>query len=234
MTLEEELKHIDHEIRRLKVQYDLYFFGTIPRPPNDQREALARQVRKLQGIEMRNMADRFLYNNVVNKFNTFVELWTKLLRIKEEGCRTHPLAARSAQRSARTETGGSQRPVTPPEPDVRAAVGGPDAEAAPPVTGPTDAPPHSSEPGKPGPAQAWRIGTEQGQEESLRGLYDSFVAARQEAGDPRSVPFDDFAREVARQAAAIKGKADCEAVEFRIYSRENKVTIKARPTGRGF
>lgn len=233
MTLEEELKQINYEIRRLKVQYDLYFFGSLPRPPNDQRDALARQLRKFQGVEMRNMADRFLYNNVVNKFNTFVELWTKLLRIKEEGSRTHPLAARSAKRSARPEAGGSQRPAPSPEADAKPGPGAPPGESAEPAAGPAATTPRSSEARQRQPDQAWRIGTDQGHEESLRGLYDSFVAARQEAGDCRSVPFDAFAREVARQAAAIKGKADCEAVEFRIYSREKKVTLKARPAGRG-
>jgi hypothetical protein len=220
MTLEEELKQIDFEIRRLKIQYDLYFYGTLARPPNDQRDALARQVRRLQGVEMRNMADRFLYNNVVNKFNTFVELWTKLLRNKEEGTRAHPLAVRTAKRSARAELGGS-RPAPAPDP------------------GPAGAPPsarpkaHAGDARHHEPAPTFRIAAGQGQDPSLRRLYDSFVAARQAAGDSRSVGFDTFAREVARQAAAIKGKADCESVEFTIYSRDSKVTLKARPSGRG-
>jgi len=220
MTLEEELKQIDFEIRRLKIQYDLYFYGTVPRPPNDQRDALARQVRRLQGVEMRNMADRFLYNSVVNKFNTFIELWAKLLRNKEEGSRTHPLAVRTAQRSARAEMGGSQ-PAPPPDP------------------GPARGQPSARPPARPADerhreaAPTFRIAAGHGQEPSLRGLYDNFVAARQAAGDRRSIGFDTFAREVARQAAAIKGKADCDSVEFTIYSRDNKVTLKARPSGRG-
>jgi hypothetical protein len=227
MTLEEELKQIDFEIRRLKVQYDLYFYGSLPRPPNDQRDALARQVRRLQGVEMRNMADRFLYNNVVNKFNTFFELWTKLLRAKEEG-RVHPLAQRAAQRAAGTGQGGSRPPAAPPGAAAREPSSGAKG-ATTPAAGHhgTRAPA-----GRRGPDEAWRIGTTvQGHEESLRGLYNQYVAARHEAGDRRSVPFDTFAREVARQAAAIKGKADCEVVEFRIYSREKKVTLKARPGG---
>jgi hypothetical protein len=221
MTLEEELKQIDFEIRRLKIQYDLYFYGTVPRPPNDQRDALARQVRRLQGVEMRNMADRFLYNSVVNKFNTFVELWAKLLRNKEEGARAHPLAVRTAQRSARAELGGS-RPG--PAPDLDPAKGQPPAKAK---AHPAGARHRESAP-------TFRISSSgHRQDPTLRGLYDSFVAARQAAGDSRSVGFDTFAREVARQAAAIKGKADCESVEFTIYSRDNKVTLKARPSGHG-
>jgi len=219
MPLEEELKQIDHEIRRLKVQYDLYFSGRLGRPPTDQREALARTLRKFQGMEMRNLAERFMYNNVANKFNTFLELWSKRMRIKEEGERVHPLAVRAAHRSARPEHGGSAQPA--PAPDAAAASGA--TTAGKPAAGtPTRRPPAE---------KAFRIPAQQGQEEALRTLYENFVAARQNAGDQRPIGFDSFAREVTRQTAAIKGKVDCEAVEFRIYSQDNKVTLKARPAG---
>jgi len=38
-----------------------------------------------------------------------------------------------------------------------------------------------------------------------------------------------FAREIARHAAAIKGKVDCDVIDFKIYSKDNKVSIKAKP-----
>lgn len=223
MSLEEDLKAIHYEIRRLKVQYDLYFAGMTARPPNDRRDSLARQLRKYQDLEMRNLADRFLYNNVINKFNIFVELWAKLMRNKEEGARVHPLAARAAHRMAREETGGSQRPL-PPSTETGTTAARAEAPAQTHgATGVTAALDGTSR-------GAFRLTPAQGYDESLRGLYEGFVAARREAGDARPVAFDTFAREVTRQAAAIKGKADCEAVEFRIYFRDNKVTIKARPS----
>ena len=40
MTLDEELRRIDLDITKLKIQFDLYFNGSIPKPPLDQREAL--------------------------------------------------------------------------------------------------------------------------------------------------------------------------------------------------
>lgn len=231
MPLEEELKHIDNEIRRLKVQYDLYFAGRLGRPPTDQRESLARLLRKYQGMEMRNLAERFMYNNVANKFNTFLELWSKQMRIKEEGARVHPLAVRAAHRSARPELGGAAQPA--PDPPTVAGVldaGSPAAAAH--AAGTLAGAPIAGAPARRSPAQkAFRIPAQQGQEEALRTLYDSFVAARQNAGDQRPIGFDSFAREVSRQTAAIKGKVDCEAVEFRIYSQDNKVTLKARPAG---
>ncbi|HET8945950.1 MAG TPA: MXAN_5187 C-terminal domain-containing protein [Candidatus Polarisedimenticolia bacterium] len=213
MTLEEELKALDFEIRRLKVQYDLYFQGATPRPPTDQHGALSRAMRKLQGVEMRNMAERFIYNNVVNKFNTFQELWNKMMRMKEEGARVHPLAARAAKRAALAETGGSAGPVPPPAQ--------------------TPTPPAANQEAKRAAvAAAFRIQANQPDEAPIRRLYESFIAARNRSGDARPLGFDSFAREIARQTAALQAKNPCEAVEFKIYSKDNKVALKVRAVGK--
>ena len=212
MPLEEELKALDFEIRRLKVQYDLYFQGATPRPPTDQHGALSRAMRKLQGVEMRNMAERFLYNNVVNKFNTFQELWNKMMRMKEEGVRVHPLAARAAKRAAASAaaSGGSAGTPAPPRPQAAASKSRPPA------------PPSASGTG------SFRIPSRGQDESSVRQLYESFVAARRDAGETRPLAFETFAREISKQTTAMQSKGACEAVEFKIYSRDNKVTLKVR------
>jgi len=249
MTIEEELKQIDFEIRRLKVQYDLYFTGAYPRPPHDQREALARQLRRFQGVSMTNMAERFLYNSVVNKFNTFQELWIKMTRVKEEGARVHPLAARSRRSGhAGTEPDPARTPTRDGAPGAsataEAAGEGDEAAAAPAAETDSAVPPPAAAAGSRLPeaaatgadtaqCEAWRIRPAGGDEPEVRALYESYLKARLGAGEARPIAFDTFAREVARHAAAIQGRADCEAVEFRIYSRDNKVILKARPAGRG-
>jgi hypothetical protein len=206
MSMEDDLKALDFEIRRLKVQYDLYFQGANPRPPTDQHGALSRAFRKLQGVELRNMTERFMYNNVVNKFNTFQELWNKMMRKKEEGARVHPLAARAAKRAAQAGNGGSAVPIPKP----------PAAPAA---------KPQARRPAGPG---AVRIPANQQDEAKVRRLYESFIAARSQSGDARPLAFESFAREIARQTAALQAKNPCEAVEFKIYSKDNKVALKVR------
>lgn len=235
-AIEEELKAIDYEIKRLKVLYDLWFGGAQGRPPHDQREALARQLRRYQGISLTNSAERFLYNAVVNKFNTFQELWIKLTRVKEEGARMHPLAVRAAQRKALMEGIGR------PKGAAKKAEAEPAAKPAPPKTpapGATAQPAAAAAAKPPGAGDlatapaAWRLRPAGGDDPSLRSLYESFIAARKGAGENRPLGFDAFAREVSRHIAALKAKSDCEAVEFKIYSRDNKVTLKARPAGKG-
>jgi hypothetical protein len=225
LSYEEEFKQIEHEIRKLKIQYDLYFAGNAPRPPNDQKETLARQLRRYQGASFPNLADRFLYNTIVNKFNTFQELWTKMLRIREEGARVHPLAVRAARRAMKADTGGSTGPIPPLQAGADAASGaGSNARRA------AGRPGQAAKGGDSQPApDFWRVSPDKADPGALRALYESFVAARKRCGEDRMPGFDSFARDVARHAQSIKSKADCSSVEFRIYSKDNKVTLKARP-----
>jgi hypothetical protein len=148
----------------------------------------------------------------------------------------HPLALRRAKRAARTETGGTQASsplssaaagaaVATPEPG-RSATTGPMTAVAGASTGDIT----TGGAAKPVP-NVWRVAPGATDPATLRGLYDSFVAARRQAGDTRVPGFDSFAREVARHAESVRGKVDCRAVEFRIYSSDSKVTLKARPAG---
>ena len=114
MTVEEEIRQVDAQITKLKIQFDLYFIGSVPKPPTDQRDALDKQVKKLQ-FNLKTSGDRFLYNAVLNKFNAYSELWLKNLRIKEEGVHLHPLARRHAREmaDAATRSGGTHGSSAP-------------------------------------------------------------------------------------------------------------------------
>jgi hypothetical protein len=215
VALEDELRHLDNEIRKLKIQFDLYFVGANPKPPLDQRDVLDKKIKKYQNAHIKNLGDRFLYNSIVNKFNAYSELWSKSLRVKEEGVRLHPLAAHKAHQSALMETGGTAGPVT------AAAAGGTrhgrTAPAARAVR--TDA----------AEGSVWRVTAPERDQERLKNFYQNFIAAKNQVGDSKKPTFDAFAREIAKHAAVLKGKADCEAIDFKIYCKDNKVSIKAKP-----
>ena len=108
MTLEEELRQIENEIRKLKIAFDLYFIGSSPKPPLDQRDQLDRQIKKHQGTAMKSLGERFLYNGIVNRFNAYSDLWSKSMRVKEEGARVHPLAVRAAHQACPVRERGAR------------------------------------------------------------------------------------------------------------------------------
>ena len=208
MTVEEEIRRLDLDITKLKIQFDLYFAGSVPRPPTSQRDALEKQVKQML-FNVKSVGERFLYNSVLNKFNAYSELWLKALRTKEEGAHLHPLARRAAHQSAASGglTGGSNGGAA-----ARQASGRRGA-----AKGPGKTP------------ESWRISTSVKDEKTLRNLYETFIAAKDQVGDRKKPSFDSFAREIARHTATIKGQVDCEQIDFKIYSNDNKVSIKAKP-----
>ncbi len=202
MTLEEELRQIETEIRKLKIAFDLYFIGSNPKPPLDQRDQLDRQIKKCQNVPMKTLGERFLYNSIVNRFNAYSELWSKSMRVKEEGARVHPLAVRAAHQSAAAENGGSYKPGAASK---------------------------VSRPAREKPKGTWRVPTDRRDEATIRNLYENFIAAKNQVGDRKQPSFEAFAREIGRHAAALKGKVDCQAIDFKLDFKDNKVSIKAKP-----
>src|SRR5262249_10745434 len=83
LTVDEEIRQIGADVTKLKIQFDLYFAGSVPKPPSDQRDALDKRLKKVQ-FSLKSPGERFLYNSVLNKFNAYTELWLKQLRVKEE------------------------------------------------------------------------------------------------------------------------------------------------------
>jgi hypothetical protein len=85
--LEEELNRLEVLIRQLKQQYDIFFSGAAPRQPFETRKEVDLLVKELGGTAMQRFADRYRYNSLAGKFQTYCELWSKNLRMREEGVR---------------------------------------------------------------------------------------------------------------------------------------------------
>jgi len=229
LSLEDELHRIDHEIRKLKIQFDLYFVGANPKPPNDQRDTVEKLIKKYQNVHMKNVGDRFLYNSLVNKFNAYQELWNKSIRAKEEGVRVHPLAIHKAHQGALAELGGTnaQGALTAAQQQTGGAPpGGPGGSGSAVRARAGHQRGHPAD----GEVASWRMPVVAGDNSHLQKLYQQFIAAKEQVGDAKKPTFDAFAREIARHTAVLKGKADCEAIDFKIYCKDNKVSIKAKPS----
>jgi hypothetical protein len=91
--VEEELAHLEILIRKLKQQYDIFFSGAAPRQPFETRKEVDLMVKRLGDTPMQRFADRYRYNSLAGKFQTYCELWAKILRQREEGIRSGARAA---------------------------------------------------------------------------------------------------------------------------------------------
>lgn len=86
----EDLARLEAGIRQLKVQYDMFFAGSIPREPLELRGEIERLIRRYSRNPIGKYAARFQFNTLVGRFNSFSELWAKTLRQYEEGPRAMP------------------------------------------------------------------------------------------------------------------------------------------------
>jgi hypothetical protein len=84
-AIEADLQRLDVGLRKLKVQYDMFFAGALPRQPVELRSEIERLVARYSKKPMGKYAHRFRFNALVGRFNSMSELWGKMTRSKEEG-----------------------------------------------------------------------------------------------------------------------------------------------------
>src|SRR5437016_12839929 len=87
MTVDEELTLLEESLRRLKIEYDVYFGGGAKKPPTDTVWRVESILKKYSDGHKMNFAQRFRYNGLQQKYALFNGLWQQKLRIKEEGYR---------------------------------------------------------------------------------------------------------------------------------------------------
>ncbi|MGI9102707.1 MAG: MXAN_5187 C-terminal domain-containing protein [Terriglobales bacterium] len=87
MTVDEELNMLDESVRRLKVEYDVYFGGGSKKPPADTEWRVQSLIKKFSDSAKLNFAQRFKYNSITQRYALFSDLWRQKMKIKEEGYR---------------------------------------------------------------------------------------------------------------------------------------------------
>lgn len=94
--LDADLDRLESGIRQLKVQYDMFFAGSLAKQPLESRRELERIIRRHSRSPIRKYAARFHFNALVARYNSMSELWAKTLRALEEGDRPAPAVAERA------------------------------------------------------------------------------------------------------------------------------------------
>jgi len=88
-----DVVRLESGIRQLKIQYDMFFAGSIPKQPLELRAELEKIIRRHSATPIRKYAARFHFNALVSRFNSLSELWAKTIRALEEGDRPAPAVA---------------------------------------------------------------------------------------------------------------------------------------------
>lgn len=114
--IEESLNRIETGIRQLKLQYDMFFSGVIPRQPFEQKKELEILLNTLGNTAMQRFADRYRYNSLASRYQSMCERWAKMLRAKEEG-RLRPGMPGFAEQARRAAAAEATAPP-PKSPEV--------------------------------------------------------------------------------------------------------------------
>jgi hypothetical protein len=214
VNVDEELGVLEDLLRRLKVEYDVFFGGGSKRPPVDLEWRLQGLLKKNGDTQKLNHSQRFRYNAVAQRYAVFGDLWRQKLRIKEEGYR-RPQDALLAIQGLRTEDEhAAARALKQGELDEPLRPAEPLASANPPLA-----------------FEAFEIATSDpiAEKDKVLKLFETLIAARRRAGDRTGGTFESFLSFLSQKTAQIRRDSACEAVEFRVEMDENKVRLKARP-----
>jgi len=84
-TIEDQLARVEEDIRRLKIEFDVYFNGGTKRPPYDTKLRVESHLKRLGDDRTLNFAQRYHLNSLSTRYASFRELWRRLLQDREEG-----------------------------------------------------------------------------------------------------------------------------------------------------
>jgi len=89
--VQKDLQALAAGLKQLEAEYNMFFSGRLPRPPWETRNRVAALVKKWDRGYIQSAMDRFQFDTLQRRFQTFVDLWDRGLRSREEG-RAGPFA----------------------------------------------------------------------------------------------------------------------------------------------
>ena len=86
MTVDEEFNRLDDDLRRLKIEYEVYFNGGSPRPPHDTLYRVENTIKRYSSDQSKlNFSQRFRFTSLTQKYAVNSNLWRRKLQEREEG-----------------------------------------------------------------------------------------------------------------------------------------------------
>jgi hypothetical protein len=84
-TIDEQLVRLEDDVRKLKVEFDIYFNGSAKRPPYDTKGRVETLIKRLADERQLTYAQRYHYNSLVARYTSFRDLWRRTVQEREEG-----------------------------------------------------------------------------------------------------------------------------------------------------
>lgn len=82
--IDQQLARIEDDIRKLKIDFDIYFNKGSKRPPLEARARLEANIKRIADDRNLTFAQRYQFNTVAARFTSYRELWRRILKTRGE------------------------------------------------------------------------------------------------------------------------------------------------------
>jgi hypothetical protein len=216
VTIDEELTLLESQLRRLKIEYEVYFSNPTKKPPTDIEWKVLSLLRKFSDGGRMSFSQRFRYNEMAQRYAVYSDLWRKKGRIREEGYRRPQDAILSVQGVRPTEHEKEHKVYGL----SHAAVAGVGAETSSSASLPT-----IDREAQPLTVQCSDARAER---DKVEKLFLALTEAKRKAGESVSGNMDSFTSFVQKKTDQIRKQYGCESVEYTVEMQEGHVRLKAR------
>jgi hypothetical protein len=199
LTVDEELGLLDDCLRRLKVEYDVYFGGGSKKPPTDLEWKTKNLLKKYADGSKLSFAQRFRFNTMQQRYALFNALWQQKLVVKEEGYRRPQDAMLGIQGMRSGEAHAAEAAMK-----------------------------SSGQQAKPQPFTVACSDVDRDQA-SVEALYKALSEARAQTGEQKAATLDSFKRFVRQKTDQIRSEHSCQAVEYSVELQNGQVKLTAKP-----
>ncbi len=204
MTIEEELNLLDQQLRRLKIEYEIFFNNPAKRPPTDVEWKVTALIRKFSDGGRLSFSQRYRYNEMAQRYAIQSDLWRKKMRIREEGYRRPQDALLSVQGVRVNEDREAKH---------HTAYGLSKGQSA------------DADGDRPFTVQCSDAAAER---EKVESLYKALTEAKKKSGEKVSGNLDSFAAFVKKKTSEIRKEKGCEAVVYSVEMQDGVVKLKAK------
>jgi hypothetical protein len=84
-TFDRDLTRLEADLKQLEAEYNMFFSGRLPKPPWETRARVEAEVKRIDRGHIPNTGDRFRFSTLQSRYATFIDLWDRGLRAREEG-----------------------------------------------------------------------------------------------------------------------------------------------------
>ena len=83
-AIDKQIAKVEDDVRRLKIEFDIFFNGAVKRPPLEARARLESQIKRIADDRTLTYAQRYKLTSLVSRFTSYRELWRRSLKARGE------------------------------------------------------------------------------------------------------------------------------------------------------